>query len=129
MTFDRKVYNKTPSTFDKKKDNTSFTKYKRNEGNEQLGVVMNRFHNCDSYKHLVRYCPVPVTEANCSRHSENTRVNRIQVISDPENPTTGQENLETGDQSVMKCDIQKEILLDDGFQGEVGLVGRMTVEY
>lgn len=77
---------------------------------------MNRCYNCGSDKHLVKYCLVPVRAA---KNPENTRVNRMQVVSDAGNQIIGQETIETEVKLVMKGGIQTEILLGDGIQREV----------
>src|SRR6188768_1963864 len=123
MARQRQVYNKSPPRFVAREGNASFTPYKRKESIEQRGAVVKRCHNCGSDRHLMKFCPVPVTTSNYGGKQENSRVNRIQVVDNSESQVTEHQNNETEIKSVMKChlspDIQKEILLDNGMQKEM----------
>ena len=96
----------------KRERSASFPPITRTEVNVQRGVVVKRCHNCGSDRHLVKYCPVPVTTGNYGGKQDNTRVNRIQVVDASENLPSEHANQETELKSVMKCGIQKETLLN-----------------
>src|SRR5688572_23959433 len=125
MARQRQVYNKSPPRFVAREGNASFTPYKRKESIEQRGAVVKRCHNCGSDRHLMKFCPVPVTASNYGKQ-EHSRVNRIQVVDNSESQATEHRSHyseETEVKSVMKChlspDIQKEILLHNGMQKEM----------
>jgi hypothetical protein len=91
MARQRPVYNKSPPRFVAREGNASFTPYKRKESFEQRGAVVKRCHNCGSDRHLMKFCPVPVTASNYGKQ-ENSRVNRIQVVDNSESQATEHQN-------------------------------------
>ena len=121
----QQMFNRSSPNFVRKNNNTVYTDYKKREGNDQREYkvtpgTVKRCHNCGSDKHLVKFCSVPVTTSNYNKQTENTRVNQIQVMSgtNGNDQNIGLEQQETEVKSVMKCGLEKEVLLDNQIQTE-----------